>query len=98
MLKVGQTVKHKKEGFNGKIEIIYDSNDYESNVVNIEICVIRVPGEVLPVHVHSSELIHKGRTPRCHNKKCRERLDETMDFCEKCGWILCPTCSSCGCN
>lgn len=98
MLKVGQSVKHKSEGYKGKVEIIYDSNDYANGDVIREICVVKVPGEVLTKHVHSSELIHESRTPRCHNKKCREQLDESMELCKKCGWITCPTCSSCGCN
>lgn len=98
MLKVGQTVRHKEEGYKGKIDIIYESNDYENNKVHKDICVVRVPGEILPKHVHSSELMHDGRTPRCHSKKCRKRLNETMELCKRCGWILCPSCSSCGCN
>lgn len=98
MFKVGQTVKHKKEGYKGKIDIIYDSEDYMNREVTKGICVVKIPGEVLSKHVLSSEIIHEGRTPRCHSKKCRERLDETMGFCKTCGWILCPSCSSCGCG
>lgn len=99
MLNVGQTVKHIKEGYKGKVELIYDSvDDYKNNEGTKDICVVKVPGEVLSKHVHSSELLHEGRTPRCHNKKCRKRLEESMGFCNKCGWISCPTCASCGCN